>query len=1332
MEGYLQESNEKECQSFFQNLSLSINDQQKVQYNDFTQNGMNVQQAQQKSSGINSNSMYSSTPANLSTFPHQNSVPLTNNNPANAQTTNNLRQYQGSMPAKVSPHMYQQTFPQVASTIVNANTYKPPTMPPTNGDQLSNGVPSNKDWNTASTTQPRNGEFAAAPFSNAVGGSVGNGNCSNQQQLSHQSVTGVHQVGGLQNRLMTSGPSPGNQSMYHHSNTFQHLGWGSTDNQRSTFSITGQNPPPLRSSATSSVIGGPVVSTQNAQMSWLPQIASNANYHQQPRANILNQTSNMQQYQSRQSGNSMGGTNEMMVGMLKGNTQQSNNHDFTQSAASIQQQASPWNNNQYVQPDMVSTQQHDNTWAHQTSHQQLYNRQVAPRSVAMHETSVIGQQASSFHGDSSQTTVQQNPGAQAAWNAAGFMQQQQQDFMRQGQQHTMRSDNNWQNTNIDVNNLWQPVHPDRNQNQSVQDFQMSNKFKYQNTSGSQMIIGKSRSEVKGKQLWDPNNKSQPPPVVHSNQQLVDKRKTKAPDVMKLMEEFGKTSINQNEAPKKIVPRPNTSRNLIMSLSEKFQRSEEIAKLKSFMERNNLSTKLATNNVNGAKWVVELKFNEKYENLVGVGDSVDQKDAVEKAVCCLLNELEKSGLIDNKNKTKSDITILKNTSLTNNAKNNMMKNNFGNPDNRRYKNIRPNTNNIKNNAVTNNVVANNNKQQNNVPIPPPFIFNNGHQGNHPRPPPHHEPMPWYPYGPPPPMGPNFRPPMGQNFRPHFDHGIHPMGPPMMFNGPRPMMPQPYHPMMMPHHIHGNHPMMYPQPPHQHPINFMDPDMDDEEMFPSADSFIDRMIMNQREAAMQTGEMFDGPNMRLGDDWNNSKQVKMSLDDRHVYDKHNQIYPSKSELDAFEKIVGVTEKVLKKLSDKFVNEDYPITSPEAKQDLGSGDGSSKAAEVVANQVQVEKGAGDEPSPTKLEQKPKVQILKRPKKSSSTTNVLDDRPRILNGVSRVGHLSKGLIIKGDNVVEIIAYCGEVPTSKLLDRVMEHIPGELNKASQDLICKVERTEAGFNVIAESQFKITLAVTMTWVKMDSRREKQNGEVEEKKKDEETSSDDKNGEEITLADKKNEDISMIDLPENVLSEKLQLEALAKVRQAKWFQQHASRMETCMTVIRIFRDMQNRVEAWKSLPCWTLEVIVYKALISSNEQMSTADAFRRVLEVIAGGLLMPDGPGIKDPCEKGEQDILATCHPQVLEDITAFAQTSLSLIAFRAIHQVLDVPRIAAVKPIIFSNNARPGLVEKIVIKQKEKEDEKISNQLSNENSVKCDKPENETKETSQEQVLTKE
>lgn len=42
-----------------------------------------------------------------------------------------------------------------------------------------------------------------------------------------------------------------------------------------------------------------------------------------------------------------------------------------------------------------------------------------------------------------------------------------------------------------------------------------------------------------------------------------------------------------------------------------------------------------------------------------------------------------------------------------------------------------------------------------------------------------------------------------------------------------------------------------------------------------------------------------------------------------------------------------------------------------DLGSGDGSSKVAEVVANKVQVEKGAGDEPSPKKQEQKPKVQM-------------------------------------------------------------------------------------------------------------------------------------------------------------------------------------------------------------------------------------------------------------------------------------------------------------------------------------------------------------------------
>ena len=77
------------------------------------------------------------------------------------------------------------------------------------------------------------------------------------------------------------------------------------------------------------------------------------------------------------------------------------------------------------------------------------------------------------------------------------------------------------------------------------------------------------------------------------------------------------------------------------------------------------------------------------------------------------------------------------------------------------------------------------------------------------------------------------------------------------------------------------------------------------------------------------------------------------------------------------------------------------------------------------------------------------------------------------------------------------------------------------------------------------LAVTMTWVEMDSRREKQNDDVEEEKKDEDCSLDENKVESSPAVEKK--DISMVDLPENVLSEKLQLAALAKVRQAKWFQ-----------------------------------------------------------------------------------------------------------------------------------------------------------------------------------------
>jgi len=50
-----------------------------------------------------------------------------------------------------------------------------------------------------------------------------------------------------------------------------------------------------------------------------------------------------------------------------------------------------------------------------------------------------------------------------------------------------------------------------------------------------------------------------------------------------------------------------------------------------------------------------------------------------------------------------------------------------------------------------------------------------------------------------------------------------------------------------------------------------------------------------------------------------------------------------------------------------------------------------------------------------------------------------RILKGVMRVGHLAKGLLLKGDRLVELVVLCSEKPTVTLLERVFAALPAQL-----------------------------------------------------------------------------------------------------------------------------------------------------------------------------------------------------------------------------------------------------------------------------------------------------
>lgn len=85
----------------------------------------------------------------------------------------------------------------------------------------------------------------------------------------------------------------------------------------------------------------------------------------------------------------------------------------------------------------------------------------------------------------------------------------------------------------------------------------------------------------------------------------------------------------------------------------------------------------------------------------------------------------------------------------------------------------------------------------------------------------------------------------------------------------------------------------------------------------------------------------------------------------------------------------------------------------------------------------------------------------------------------------------------------------------------------------------------------------------------------------------------------------------------------------------------------------------------MELLVEKVISSvpGQIQLSPGDALRRVMEAVAGGLLLPGGPGLGDPCEKDNPDAATALTAQQREDLTCSAQFALRLIAYRQIYKV---------------------------------------------------------------------
>ncbi|XP_033476176.1 zinc finger RNA-binding protein [Epinephelus lanceolatus] len=327
---------------------------------------------------------------------------------------------------------------------------------------------------------------------------------------------------------------------------------------------------------------------------------------------------------------------------------------------------------------------------------------------------------------------------------------------------------------------------------------------------------------------------------------------------------------------------------------------------------------------------------------------------------------------------------------------------------------------------------------------------------------------------------------------------------------------------------------------------------------------------------------------------------SSDDRYVMTKHAAIYPSEDELQSIQKIVSITERALKLVSD-----------------------------IITDQDKAKDEDKEEKEPTK--------------------------DRALKGVMRVGVLAKGLLLRGDKNVNLVLLCCEKPTKGLLTRIVDHLPKQLTMVTPEkyeVSGSIQEAAIILTSCTEPKMQVTITLTSPVIREENGRD---GDV--------TS-------------------GMVKDPADVLDRQKCLDALAALRHAKWFQARANGLQSCVIIIRILRDLCQRVPTWLPFPGWAMELLVEKAISSASAPLSPGDALRRVFECISSGILLPGGPGLVDPCEKKPVDTLTSMGEQQREDITSSAQFALRLLAFRQIHKVLGMDPLPQINPRFNIRNSR--------------------------------------------------